>query len=148
MIYLPAVIVAAPEQTVMDDEIIQGHGCILVMDDDEMVREIASIMLEELGYQVVLAEDGEETIKLYKQLHVSEHPLTAVVMDLTIPGGIGGKETIASLLQIDPDIKAIVSSGYSDDPIMANYRDYGFSGVIKKPYRINELGSVLHQILA
>lgn len=124
-----------------------GHGRILVMDDEEYIRIILGRMLKKLGYEVYLACDGQEAIEYYTNKMNSDEPFDAVIMDLTIPGGMGGSETIAELLKIDPAIKAIVSSGYSSDPVMANYQEYGFCGVIPKPYEISKLNQVLHEVL-
>jgi len=83
---------------------------------------------------------------MFVQAHGSGQAFAAVILDLTVPGGMGGKEALARLLEIDPQVKAIVSSGYSDDPIMADFQKYGFSGVIAKPYKISELGKILHEV--
>lgn len=120
---------------------------ILIMDDEEMVREIIGTMAAHLGYESESAADGVEAIELYQRARESHHPFDAVIMDLTIPNGMGGKETIEKLLEIDPQIKAIVSSGYCDDPVMGHYKDYGFSGAIKKPYRIATFSKVLSDCL-
>ena len=128
-------------------EVAHGKGRVLVMDDEEIVRETAKTMLEELGYQVECTEDGSEAIELYKRRKNEGTPFASVLMDLTIPGGIGGKEAIKSLIEIDSNVKAIVSSGYSSDPVMANYRDYGFSAVLSKPYRLQEMSTVLQELI-
>ncbi|MBU0994715.1 MAG: PAS domain S-box protein [Proteobacteria bacterium] len=120
-----------------------GSGRIMIMDDEEMVRNIVTEILSESGYDVVHAKDGEEAIRLYR-----EKPVDAVIMDLTIPGAMGGKDTIAELKKIDPDAKVIVSSGYSNDPIMANYKQYGFCQAIAKPYQFQELLRVVGLTLA
>jgi two-component system cell cycle sensor histidine kinase/response regulator CckA len=119
---------------------------ILVMDDEELVRDIAAEMLEFLEYEAVLAERGEEAIKLYRQAMEAGDPFAAVILDLVIPNGIGGKECMEKLRQLDPKVKAIVSSGYSDDPVVANYPDYGFQGVLPKPYKIHELSDSLEKL--
>ncbi len=124
----------------------KGSGRILLMDDEEIVREVAKEMLAELGYEAGFARDGKEAIDLYKEAMASGRPFDVVIMDLTIPGGMGGKEAILDLLQIDPGVKAVVSSGYSDDAVMSDWLHYGFSAVIAKPYRISELSSVIHQV--
>ncbi len=124
-----------------------GSGSVLVMDDEEDIRDIAKAILEELGYTVESVENGTEAIDLYRMRNEEGTPFSAVILDLTIPGGIGGKEAIERLLRIDPDIKAIVCSGYSTDPIMANYRDYGFSAVLVKPYRLQDISKVLQELL-
>ncbi len=120
---------------------------ILVMDDDRVVGDVARKMLSHLGYQAEVAVDGSETIDLYKKSLEMNRPYRAVIMDLTIPGGMGGAETIKKLLEIDPQVKAIVSSGYSNDPVMADFRQYGFRGFIMKPYMLKELKKTLEQVL-
>jgi len=143
-IYLPASRErAAPKKEVEEEIFIPGRGRVLVMDDEDMVREVAGEMLTQLGYEVELAKDGAEAIKLYKQAIEAKEPYDAVILDLTVPGGMGGKEAIKRLLEIDPKVKAIVSSGYSNDPIMAEFKRYGFMGVVAKPYRIKDLSEVL-----
>ena len=124
-----------------------GSGRVLVMDDEEDIREITHDILEELGFSVESVKNGTEAEDLYRRRKEGGAPFYAVILDLTIPGGVGGKETIEQLLRIDPDIKAIVSSGYSTDPIMANYRDYGFSAVLVKPYRPQDISKVLQELL-
>jgi len=126
---------------------IKGEGKILLMDDDEAIRNVAEKILIELGYEVRCASDGAETIALYQDAARSGRPYDAVIMDLTIPGGMGGKETIRQLLSIDPQATAIVSSGYSNDPIMADFEKYGFRGVATKPYSIEKISWVLHDVL-
>jgi CheY-like chemotaxis protein len=119
---------------------------LLVMDDEEMIRELAAAMLDDLGYRVTVCANGEEAVALYKSAFESGMPFSAVIMDLTIPGGMGGREAAALLRDIDPQARLIVSSGYSNDPIMADYRQYGFSSVVLKPYGIDEIGKALNSI--
>jgi CheY-like chemotaxis protein len=126
---------------------VQTKGRILVMDDEELVRDLARELLQVLGYEVALAKDGTETIAVYENTLRSGRPFDAVIMDLTIPGGMGGKETIQRLLRIDPQVKAIVSSGYSNDPVMAEHDLHGFKGVLPKPYNADDLSKVLNEIL-
>jgi two-component system cell cycle sensor histidine kinase/response regulator CckA len=113
-----------------------------------MVRDVGARMLTILGYHVEFAEDGAEAIALYKHARESGEPFDAVVMDLTIPGGMGGKETIQKLREIDPDVRAIASSGYSTDPVMADYEEHGFAAVVPKPYQTHELGRAVHDVVA
>ena len=103
--------------------------------------------MSHLGYEVETVKDGAEMIEIYKREKEKGKPFDAVIMDLTVVGGMGGREAIKELLKIDPDAKAIVSSGYSDDPVMAGYRDYGFRGVIAKPYEIRKLREVLQSVI-
>jgi PAS domain S-box-containing protein len=149
-IYLPSIGEMYQEfssEDARDIGIHAGHY-ILVMDDDEMIRDLATEILKEFGCRVETCVNGDETISLYKTAKEAGDPFSCVLMDLTIPGGMGGKETMRKLLEIDPSAVGIVSSGYSNDPILANYRDYGFSGVVTKPYNTEELGSVLHGLLS
>jgi len=125
----------------------QGGGRVLVMDDDEDIREVTQAILEEAGYSVESVENVSEAVDLYRQRKEEGTPFSAVILDLTIPGGVGGKEVIKKLRSFDPDIKAIVSSGYSTDPILANYRDYGFSAVLIKPYRTQDMIRVFQEML-
>ncbi len=124
-----------------------GSGKILVMDDEESIRLLAKEMLAHCGYQSVFAKDGYETLTLYQQALDMHTPFSAVILDLTIPGSLGGKETIRRLREINPHVMAFVSSGFSNDPIMANYQTYGFHGVIAKPYSLIGLSTILHQHL-
>jgi signal transduction histidine kinase/ActR/RegA family two-component response regulator len=125
----------------------QGRGRILVMDDDAGVRQVAGKMLSHLGYEVDFAADGAEAIEKYQQARSIGQSFDLVIMDLTIPGGMGGEEALQALLKIEPQTRAIVSSGYADDPIMTRYKDHGFSGVIKKPYRVSTFSQVLQEVL-
>lgn len=121
---------------------------ILVMDDDRVVRDVAKKMLTHLGYQVEISANGNETIDLYKKSLEMNQPYDVVILDLTIPSGMGGVEALEKLLEIDPRVKAIVSSGYSDDPVIADFRRFGFQGFIIKPYMLMELKKTLDQVLA
>lgn len=125
----------------------KGKGRILVMDDDELIRNVAVEILTALGYEVGCAADGKETVDMYIREADQGKPFDLVIMDLTIPGGLGGKETAARLLKIAPEAKLIVSSGYSVDPIMSDYRKFGFCGVINKPYNAGRLSEVVNDIL-
>jgi PAS domain S-box-containing protein len=120
---------------------------ILIMDDDKAVREIMAAMLTFIKCSVVPAGDGKEAIALYLQAKEEGTPFDLVIMDLTVPGGMGGRETIAALLALDSTAKAIVSSGYANDPIMADYQDYGFCGILSKPFKIDELNKVIATLL-
>ena len=146
-IYLPAVDQQVTPQPEEDRGLPMGKGKILAMDDEEMVRKVLERMLAPLGYEAEFARDGGEAVEMFVKAQESGQAFAAVILDLTVPGGMGGKEALAKLLEIDPQIKAIVSSGYSDDSVMADCQKYGFSGVIAKPYKISELGKVLNSAL-
>jgi PAS domain S-box-containing protein len=144
-IYLPASDKEIPvkEKAVL----LTGCGKILMMDDDKLLKEIAEEMLDTLGYESEFAEDGDEAIEMYKKARVSGKPYDAVILDLTIPGSMGGEEVIKILLKIDPEVKAIVCSGYSDGEIMSNFRKYGFKGMMPKPFDAYSLGKILNDVL-
>jgi len=146
-VYLPAAVSEVVEHPAEETETISGKGRVLVMDDEDTIRDVAGEMLSFLGYDVAFARDGEETLELYRQAAEVQQPFSAVLMDLTIPGGMGGKEAIKVLREMDGNVRAIVSSGYSNDPIMSDYRAFGFSGVIAKPYKIGELKKVLDEVV-
>ena len=125
-----------------------GKGKILIMDDEEIIREVAGEILLHLGYKVEFCSEGSEAIVTYTMAGKTGEPFDAVLLDLTIPGGMGGKETMKRLLELDPDAKGIVSSGYSNDPILSHYGEYGFCGVVLKPYDIGEIGRTMHEVLS
>lgn len=146
-IYLPE---SAPDETTerpSDTGMIFGHGKILVMEDDPVVANVCRELLIALGYSAETVAHGEEAADKYISAMDSGSPFDAVILDLTIKGGLGGKETIRRLLAVDPGIRAIVSSGYAADPIMANFRQYGFSAILIKPYQIKEMGRTIHDVL-
>ena len=148
-IYLPALRSAGQESGAeLPAKAIHGIGRVLIMDDEEQVRGIVGEMLTHLGYEPGYANDGSEAVELYQKAMQNATPYDAVIIDLTIPGGMGGKEAIVKLLQIDPGVKAIVSSGYSNDPVMAEHAVYGFSGVVTKPFDIEQLSKVLHHTIS
>ncbi len=122
-------------------------GTIMVMDDDEQVRNISQAMIAMMGHKVMLAKDGAEALKLYTDSLDNHTPIDLIIMDLTIPGGMGGTEAVQKILTINPEAKVIVSSGYSNDPAMANFRDYGFCSAIAKPYKLAELEKAINEIL-
>lgn len=120
-----------------------GGGSVAVMDDEEMIRDLTGAMLTELGYQVRTCSDGAEAVELYRGSRAAGTPLSAVIMDLTIPGGMGGKEAARRILEIDPGACLIVSSGYSNDPVMSDYQSFGFCATLVKPYSAREVARVL-----
>ena len=147
-IYLPAQPEAAAAPAAVEASPTTGQGRILVVDDDEALLVTSRRMLEYLGYEVDTVGDGNEALDAYRVARDEGRPFAAVIFDLTIPGGMGGQEAIGRLLELDAGARAIASSGYSTDPIMSDYGQYGFRGVVVKPYDIKELGRVLDQALA
>jgi signal transduction histidine kinase/CheY-like chemotaxis protein/ABC-type uncharacterized transport system substrate-binding protein len=140
-IYLPASGEVLVEEPALPQQREPGEvrGRILVVDDEKVVRETAREILGHLGYQVDVCEEGTAALSLYREAKESGIPYAVVLMDLTIPGGMGGKVMVKKLLEIDPDAKGIVTSGYSNDPILAHYRAYGFCGMITKPFKVEEI---------
>ncbi len=120
---------------------------VLIMDDEEIVRDVAGEMLYQMGHEVVPAAEGKEAVRLYRESLKSAHPFDLVIMDLTIPGGMGGAEAVQEILHLDAGARVIVSSGYSNDPIMANCRQYGFSAAIVKPYQLQQLARVISRLI-
>ncbi|MEW6302432.1 MAG: PAS domain S-box protein [Verrucomicrobiota bacterium] len=145
-VYLPASVNPVEHHTEVITEVVGGHGRVLVMDDDERIRELATSMLQTLGYDAEMARTGEEAIRMTREARDAGRPYRVIIMDLTIPGGMGGKDAVKVVKQIDPNVMAVVSSGYSNDPVMGNYRDYGFHGVLAKPYKMEDLARELRRL--
>jgi len=131
-----------------DDAGAIASGRVLVLDDEEDIRELLGMILVRFGYVVEFSGDGAETINRYRGAMGSDQAFDVVIVDLTIPGGIGGGEVIKELIQIDPDVRAIVSSGYANDPMMSDYRKYGFSGAISKPYEVKDLIRTVREVIS
>jgi len=146
-LYVPAVEESSEEKDGEGIAVKFGTGRILVMDDDQDICEVATGMLEILGYESEVAKDGEEAISMYRKYHNVDRPYDAVILDLTIVGGMGGEEALAKLKDIDENVRAIVSSGYNTDETEADYLSRGFTGVLSKPYRSADLGRVLKTVL-
>ena len=146
-IYLPAITELVKQKSEPVKRSNAANAKILVMDDDDFIRELLDEALTSFGYEVDLTIDGDETIKMYNDSLIAGNPYDLIIMDLTIPGGKGGKETILELKVLDPDINAIVSSGYSNDPILSNYEEFGFKGIITKPYNMDILKETIKKIL-
>lgn len=123
------------------------RGRILLMDDEDIIREVAGNMLRVLGYQVSFARNGEEAAALYKAAMNSREPFDMVILDLNVEIGKDGKAALRELLEADPKVKAVVSSGYSNDPVMTECRRHGFAGAVNKPFSLEELGNVLHAVM-
>jgi PAS domain S-box-containing protein len=149
-VYLPAS-ESAPREERMEAPRTQDNGGrrrrVLIMDDEEGIREVMALMLGRKGFAVETAADGAAALECYGAAQARGEPFDAVVLDLTVPGGMGGKETVERLLTLDPDAKAIASSGYSDDPVMASYSEYGFAAALPKPFRVDDLVAVLDEIV-
>jgi CheY-like chemotaxis protein len=146
-IYLPALQESPPMQGETTGPPPTRTGRILVVDDDDMIRRMVPQMLAHLGYQAVGAATGEEALVLYQQAQETKQPFAAVVMDLIIKGGMGGQEAMSKLRALDPEVRVIVSSGYSNAPVMADFQRYGFRGVLAKPYDMAELAAMLQHVI-
>jgi PAS domain S-box-containing protein len=149
LIYLPATDLEspAPEEAKETRKPLMGRGRILVMDDEELVLEVVGKILTYWGYEVEFAREGRQAIDSYARAMMSGQVYDGVILDLTVPGGMGGQETLKQLQAMDPRVKAIVSSGYSDDPIMADFEKYGFAGGVAKPYKAAELMKILDNVI-
>jgi PAS domain S-box-containing protein len=147
LVYVPASKGAPLPEKTDGGAAITGVGRILLMDDEDAVREVVAEMLRSLGYQVESARDGAEVLTRYAEAKESGQAFDAVIMDLTVPGGMGGRETLKKLLETDPGARAIVSSGYSNDDVIADYQKYGFSGVVEKPFTLANVASVVHRVM-
>ncbi len=161
-IYLPASVKAIPKESFMieEDGLANKHlekeeagrpavskGRILIMDDEQIISTILSEQLRGLKFEVEAVREGSEAVHSYMNASKAGKPFDAVIMDLTVPGGMGGKEAIIKLLKIDPEVKAIVSSGYANDPIIADFKKYGFCGVLTKPYEIQMLDETIQKVI-
>lgn len=124
-----------------------SKGRILLMDDEQIILDVTQEVLKFLGYEVMFTRDGEAAIELYKQEKSAGNPFDVVILDLSVPDGMGGKETIGLLKTFDPDVKAVVSTGFSNDPAVLNFASYGFSAKLTKPYKINDLKMLLEQLI-
>ncbi|HWB60204.1 MAG TPA: ATP-binding protein, partial [Chthoniobacteraceae bacterium] len=146
-IYLPA----SDKEVVGDKPNTQtpltGSGKILIMDDEEVICELVNHTLSPIGYAVTETRDAASCVRQYAEAMLSGHPFDAVIMDLTIPGGVGGREAVKQLLEIDPNVRAIVSSGYATDPVMSRHREYGFCAMLAKPYEISDLAKIVHEVV-
>ncbi|MFH2057323.1 MAG: response regulator [Pseudomonadota bacterium] len=121
---------------------------ILIMDDEKYIQTILKKILEKLGYSVELTANGEDAVERYKALMEDKAPVDLVLLDLTVPGGMGGKQASELILEIDPSAKIVISSGNTHDPLLSDYRANGLKGILPKPFRLNALKKIIEQILA
>lgn len=146
-IFLPASDKEITSDTGNSKELVRGHGRILVLDDEDEICSLVTNALTPLGYEVVEAREGSEAVNLYKDALIEGRCFDVVISDLTIPGGMGGKEAIRQLVEIDPEVKAIVSSGYANDPVLSRYKDYGFLARLTKPYEVADLSHIVKEVM-
>ncbi len=146
VIYLPASAKPLPPEQKGQD-ILTGNGRVLLMDDDPMIREVAGAMLEYLGYESKFVENGDEALRTYKAAMERGKPFDIVILDLTIQGGMGGRKAVRKLQAVDPQVKAIVSSGYSMDDSMSKFKESGFVDILIKPYRVETLSETINRVM-
>jgi CheY-like chemotaxis protein len=147
-IYLPAAAGAEPTETgSIAEGITAKKGRILLMDDEPLVRNVASEMIRALGHEVESAEEGKTALDMFIRAREAGHPHDVVVLDLTVKGGMGGQETIRQMREIDPGVIAVVSSGYADNAVTAKYREHGFSAFLNKPYKLDALQNCLGALI-
>jgi CheY-like chemotaxis protein len=146
--YLPASDKTVNNKTTEDLLLNKGSGKVLVMDDDLIVRTVVETLLKKAGYTPVGVSNGTQTLTIYTEALSQKEPFLVTIMDLTIPGGMGGKETVKKLREIDPLAKVIAFSGYSNDPIFTDFKEYGFDGVISKPFSIEEFLRTITTVLS
>jgi two-component system, cell cycle sensor histidine kinase and response regulator CckA len=148
-IYLPAARqqVIEPEPVAVTTEPIHGSGRVLIVDDEEAIRMLVDFALTRIGYEVVVADNSLRGIEIYREELAAGRRFDLVILDLTLPGGMGGKEALKKLIDIDPMVNAVVSSGYATDATMSRYEDFGFRGMIAKPYQASELGRKVHAFI-
>ncbi|MGI9535257.1 MAG: hybrid sensor histidine kinase/response regulator, partial [Thermodesulfobacteriota bacterium] len=146
-IYLPALNKVITNNSKSDITEFKGEGRVLLMDDDYAIRDMLVNIIENLGFEVDSASSGEEALDIYQNTKDTGNQYKFVLLDITIPGGMGGKDTILKLRENEPDIKAIAISGYSKDPISTEYEDFGFNGFIAKPFKIKDFESLIQNVL-
>ena len=144
---LPSCSILTMRPSPIDEQLKKGEGEILIMDDEAQIRRVLAEMVETCGYGYQTARDGQEALQLFTEAQKKGSPFSAVILDLTVPGGMGGKDAIQELMRLDPEVKAIVVSGYSNDPVLAHYQEYGFSGHVAKPFNLLELSVALSSVL-
>ena len=146
-VYLPALPSNVMFEHEQDHDSIKINGRVLIMDDDDLIQDIINEKLSDIGYDIEFASEGNEAIEKYKKARINNQPFDAVILDLIIPGGIGGKEVLGKLIEIDPKTKAIALSAYSDDPAILDCVSYGYKSSISKPFELDELCEVLHKVI-
>lgn len=147
IIYIPATLQDETDFPEENHVTVSASGRVLVMDDEESVRATALRMLEKMGFTVTCSREGEEAVAAVEEVMASGDRFRFAIMDLTVPGGMGGKDALVRVKEIDPELRVIVSSGYSNDPVMANYREYGFDAVMVKPYRFEDMNRVISGLM-
>ncbi|MGH7955979.1 MAG: PAS domain-containing hybrid sensor histidine kinase/response regulator, partial [Opitutaceae bacterium] len=146
-LWLPAAHVEPPPPSATSSPFERIEGRVLFMDDEEPIRMMTRALLERLGLHVKVTCDGEEAVREYVTARTAGQAYDVVIFDLTVPGAMGGADAIREILKIDPAAKGIVSSGYSGDPVMANFRAHGFRGSVPKPYRLADIAGMIREVM-
>ena len=146
-IHLPAVRPVSLKETAPATTTVPKHGRILVMDDEEAVRKVLGLTLKRMGHEAELAKDGQSAIEAYQYAKAVKRPFDAVILDLMVADGMGGQETMQALLRIDPAVKAVVMSGYTNEPVVLEYGRHGFKGALTKPFHQEKLNEMLSRVL-
>lgn len=147
-VYLPSTgRVCEPQPHKSDEHLITGHGCILVVDDQDSVRTVAAAILGKLGYEAIISSSGQEAVETYSDRMRTGRPVSVVLMDMTLPGGLSGEDTFDEIRKIDPEVRSIATSGYFDDDSHERFMDRGFAGLLPKPYTAETLSQTLHDVL-
>ena len=124
-----------------------SKGKILLMDDEQVILDVTHEVMKFLGYDVMFAKDGAFAVELFSREKMGGHPFDLVILDLSVPDGMGGKEAFEKIREVDPSVKVVISSGYTNDPMMADYAKYGIAGILAKPYRINDIRALLEKLI-
>ncbi len=147
-VYLPATREEVDVPSLREVEVVQGKGKVLLMDDEDSIRELMEQALTAFGYRIACVPDGADAVELYRSAGERGVPFDVVLLDLTVPGGMGGLETLTRLRDLNPDVRAIVISGYSNDPVLADHARHGFAAAVSKPFNLEELSNVVAEVLA
>ncbi len=145
--FLPAIEKGEIQRSLIQNLSFKGNGKILILEDETSVANTLKIMLKRFSLDSIITYEGKDTITKYIESITNNKPFQAVILDLTVPGGMGGVETMKELIKIDPNVLAIVSSGYSTGEVMSNFEKFGFKGILMKPYTLSELGGALKKLI-
>jgi len=124
-----------------------SKGKVLLMDDEQVILDVTDEVLKFLGYDAMFAREGASAVEIFSRERQRGHPFDLVILDLSVPDGMGGKEAFEKIREIDPSVKVVISSGYTNDPMMTDYAKFGFSGILAKPYRINDIKVLLEKMI-
>jgi CheY-like chemotaxis protein len=146
-IYLPAALKSRAQTSAPKAKVIKGRGRILVVDDEVNILQLFRKIGQKIGYHMEVTQDGQAALNLYKMAYEQQSPFDLVIMDLVIPGSMGGERAVKLFKKFDPNVKVVVCSGYANNDVLANYQAYGFDNCLAKPFTLEDLSSVLNQVL-